>query len=162
MQAQFYDQPDKLLMNIHGALYGKCETHFVAASYIYIDLDRMKLLHSNAGHSPLIILKKNTGEIITVKSKGKILGVFPIESCEMREIDIESGDRIILYTDCVTETRNISGEYFGDERFHEYVKNNAEKSAAAFTQGIETHLAEWSGNKGLFEDDLTVVVTDVV
>jgi len=161
MQAQFYDQPDKLLMNIHAALYGKCETHFVAASYIYIDLDRKKLLHSNAGHSPLIILKKNTGEVITIKSKGKILGVFPIESCEMREIDIESGDRIILYTDCVTETRNVSGEYFGDERFHEYVISNADTSAAAFTHGIETHLAQWSGNKGLFEDDLTVVVTDI-
>lgn len=162
MQTQFYDQPDKLLMNIHAALYGKCETHFVAASYIYIDLDRKKLLHSNAGHSPLIILKKNTGEVITIKSKGKILGVFPIESCEMREIDIESGDRIILYTDCVTETRNVSGEYFGDERFHEYVLNNADKSAAAFTHSIETHLAQWSGNKGLFEDDLTVVVTDIL
>jgi len=162
MQAQFYDQPDKLLMNIHAALFGKCETHFVAASYIYIDLDRMKLVNSNAGHSPLVILKKNTGEVITVKTKGKILGVFPIESCEMREIDIESGDRIILYTDCVTETRNISGEYFGDERFHEYIKNNADKNAADFTHSIETHLVQWSGNKGLFEDDLTVVVTDIL
>ncbi len=162
MQALLYDQPDKLLMNIHNTLYGKCETHFVAASYVYIDLDRMKLLHSNAGHSPLIILKKNTGEIITIKSKGKILGVFPIVNCEVKEIDIESGDRVILFTDCVTETRNISGEYFGDERFYEYVKNNADKSAEIFTHGIETHLAQWSGNKGLFEDDLTVVVTDIL
>ncbi|PKL17623.1 MAG: hypothetical protein CVV49_10225 [Spirochaetae bacterium HGW-Spirochaetae-5] len=162
IQAQIYDQPDKLLMNIHNALYGKCETHFVAASYIFIDLDRMKLLHSNAGHSPLIILKKNTGEIITVKSKGKILGVFPIDACEMKEIDIESGDRIILYTDCVTETRNISGEYFGDERFDELVKKNAGKNAAEFTHSIEGHLAEWSGNKGFFEDDLTIVVTDIL
>jgi serine phosphatase RsbU (regulator of sigma subunit) len=121
----------------------------------------MKLLHSNAGHSPLLILKKNSLEIITVKTKGKILGVFPIDSCEIKEIDIESGDRIILYTDCVTETRNFAGEYFGDARFHEYVKNNAGKNAEDFTHGIEKHLAEWSGNKGLFEDDLTVVVTDI-
>ncbi len=162
MQALLYDQPDKLLMNIHNTLYGKCETHFVAASYIYIDLDRMKLVHSNAGHSPLIILKKNTLEIVTIKSRGKILGVFPIVSCELIEIDIEPGDRVILYTDCVTETRNVSGEYFGDERFHEYVKNNADKNAATFTHGIKTHLEEWSGNKGLFEDDLTVVVTDIL
>jgi len=162
MQSQFFDQPDKLLMNIHSTLYGKCETHFVAASYIYIDLDRMKLLHSNAGHSPLIILKKNTGEVITVKSKGRILGIFPDILCEMKEIDIESGDRIILFTDCVTETRNVSGEYFGDERFNEYVKNNADKNAEIFTHGIENYLIEWSGNKGLFEDDLTVVVTDIL
>jgi len=161
IQAQIYDQPDKLLMNIHNALYGKCETHFVAASYIFIDLDRMKLLHSNAGHSPLIILKKNTGEVITVKSKGKILGVFPIDNFEVKEIDIESGDRIILFTDCVTETRNIAGEYFGDDRFNEFVISNADKNADEFTHSIEKHLAAWSGNKGFFEDDLTIVVTDI-
>ncbi len=161
MQSRFYDQPDKLLMNIHTAIYGKCETHFVAASYIYIDLDRMKLLHSNAGHSPLILLKKNTGRVTTIKSKGKILGIFPVTDCEMKEIDIEPGDRIILYTDCVTETRNISGEYFGDERFHEFIKNNAGKSAELFTQEVETHLAAWSGNNGFFDDDLTIVVADI-
>ena len=161
-QVQFYDQPDKLLMNIHSTIYGKCETHFVAASYIYIDLDRMKLLHANAGHCPLLILKKKTGEVITVASKGRILGIFPAVSCEMKEIDIEPGDRIILHTDCVTETRNVSGEYFGDERFHEYVKNNAGNNAENFTRNIETHLIEWSGNKGLFEDDLTIVVTDIL
>jgi len=162
MQTQFYEQPDKLLMNIHTALYGKCETHFVAASYIYIDLDRMKLLHANAGHSPLVIYKKKSGEIMTVKSKGKILGVFPIASSELIEINIEPGDRIILYTDCVTETRNFAGEYFGDANFHNYIKNNAGKNAEDFTQGIGTHLAEWSGNNGYFDDDLTIVVTDIV
>lgn len=161
-QVQFYDQPDKLLLNIHSTIYGKCETHFVAASYIYIDLDRMKLLHSNAGHCPLLILKKRSGEIITVSSKGRILGIFPVVSCEMKEIDIEPGDRIILHTDCVTETRNVSGEYFGDERFHQFIKDNAEKTADVFTRSIETHLAEWSGKNGLFEDDLTIVVTDIL
>jgi len=80
----------------------------------------------------------------------------------MKELDIESGDRIILYTDCVTETRNISGEYFGDERFDEFVKLNADKNAAEFTHSIEKHLAAWSGNKGFFEDDLTIVVTDIL
>jgi len=161
-QVQFYNQPDKLLINIHNTIYGKCETHFVAASYIYIDLDRMKLLHANAGHCPLLILKKKTGKIIPVASKGTILGIFPEVSCHMKEIDIESGDRIIIHTDCVTETRNVSGEYFGDERFHEYIKNNADKNSETFTRSIETHLVEWSGNKGLFEDDLTIVVADIL
>lgn len=162
MQPGFFDRPDRLLMNLHTAIYGKCETHFVAASYIYIDLERMKILHSNAGHSPLIILKKKTSELIRIKSRGRILGVFPAEQCELIETDIEPGDRIVLYTDCVVETRNVSGDYFGEERFYEYVKNNPETEAEAFTNGIQDYLVEWSGNRGLFEDDLTIIVADIL
>ena len=162
MQNQYFDQPDKLLLNIHSALYGKCETHFVAACYAYIDLDRMKLFYSNAGHSPLIIHKRNSGEVITVSCKGRILGIVPVHDCELKVIDIEHGDRIILYTDCITETRNKSGDYFGEQRFHDYIKDNADKNAEMFTLGVETHLAKWSENNGFFEDDLTVVVTDVL
>jgi serine phosphatase RsbU (regulator of sigma subunit) len=162
MQSSFYEQPDKVLMNIHSAIYGKCETHFVAASYLYINLEKMKLLHSNAGHTPFIIHKKNSGELITANSRGKIIGLVPIDNCEMREISIEFGDRIILYTDCVTETRNSAGDFYGEERFHSYIKEKSHESAEQFIQNLQSHLEVWSANKGLFEDDLTIIVIDVL
>lgn len=162
MQNPFYDQPDKVLMNIHSAIYGKCETQFVAASYLYINLEKMTLLHSNAGHSPFIIYKKNSSELITAKSRGKIIGLVPVDKYELREIGIEHGDRIILYTDCVTETRNSSGDFFGEERFQQYIIERAHESAAQFTESLQSYLEEWSGNRGLFEDDLTVIVIDVL
>lgn len=162
MQNPFYDQPDKILMNIHSAIYGKCETHFVAASYLYINLEKMKLLHANAGHSPFIIHKKHSGELITANSRGKIIGLVPIDHCEMREINIEHGDRVILYTDCVTETRNAAGDFFGEERFYNYIREKAYENAMQFTHNLQAYLEEWSGNKGLFEDDLTIIVIDVL
>lgn len=162
MQNPFFDQPDRVLMNIHSAIYGKCETHFVAASYVYINLERMKLLHSNAGHSPFIIYKKNSNELVTAHSRGKIIGLVPIDTCEMRELNIEYGDRIILYTDCVTETRNISGEFFGEDRLHHYIKEKAHENAGTFIRNLQLHLEDWSGNRGLFEDDLTIIVIDVL
>lgn len=162
MQNPFYDRPDRVLMNIHSAIYGKCETQFVAASYLYINLENMKLFHSNAGHSPFIIYKKNSKELITAKCRGRIIGLVPIDRYEMREISIEHGDRIILYTDCVTETRNSSGDFFGEERFQQYIMERVHESAAQFTQSLQAHLEEWSGNSGLFEDDLTIIVIDVL
>ena len=162
MQTPVYEQPDQVLMNIHSAIYGKCETHFVAASYLYINLEKMKLLHSNAGHSPFIIYKKHSNELITANSRGKIIGLVPIDNCEMREISIEHGDRIILYTDCVTETRNAAGEFFGEDRFHHYIREKAHESAAMFIQSLQDYLEEWSSNKGLFEDDLTIIIIDVL
>lgn len=162
MQSQHYEKPDRLIANIHNAIYGKCETHFVAASYIFIDLERMRMLHANAGHSPLVILNRETGVIRRIKGKGKIIGIFPDVESELIEMELVRGDRIILYTDCVTETRNTSGEYFGDERFDIYITGNAEKDAETFTSGLEGHLARWAGNNSRFEDDLTMVVIDIL
>jgi len=162
MQSTCYNLPDKLLLNIHNTIYGKCETHFVAASYIYIDREKRKLLHSNAGHSPLIIYSSSNDEITTVRSKGKILGLLELNSLELIEIDIKPGDRIILYTDCIIETRNSSNELFGEERFHQYIREHSGKKAEIFVNSLPSHLEEWAGNRGHFEDDLTLVVVDIL
>jgi serine phosphatase RsbU (regulator of sigma subunit) len=42
-----------------------------------------------------------------------MLDVFPNRPYEEREIELESGDRILLYTDGITQSRNASGEEFG-------------------------------------------------
>lgn len=162
MQSSCYNMPEKMLLNIHKTLYGKCETHFVAASYIYIDREKRKLLHSNAGHSPLIIYNKSTDEITTVRSKGKILGLLELDRLELIEIDIKPGDRIILYTDCIIETRNSSNELFGEERFHSYIREHSDQKAEIFVNSLPSHIEEWSGNRGHFEDDLTLVVVDIL
>lgn len=162
MQSPCYSMPDRMLLNIHNTIFGKCETHFVAASYIYIDREKRKLLHSNAGHSPLIIYNKLNDEITTVRSKGKILGLLEVDNLELIEIAIKPGDRIILYTDCIIETRNSSNELFGEERFHQYIRQHSTQNAEIFVNSLPSHLEEWAGNRGHFEDDLTLVVVDIL
>lgn len=162
MQSGNAGSPEVLLGNIHNTLIGKCETHFITAAYIYIDLDRMTLTHSSAGHNPLLVLKKAEGRVISVETKGRIIGLIPSGNFAKTEISIEKGDRLILYTDCVIETRNSSGELFGFDRFYDFVSSSASMSAADFTASIPERLKEWAGNDGDFEDDLTVVIIDVL
>lgn len=162
LQNTTFNQPDNLLMNIHRTIYGKCETHFVAATYVYVDMFGKKLLHSNAGHSPLVIHRRSTGEIIKVKSRGKILGLLEVENIELVEFDILAGDRIILYTDCVIEARNLNGELFGEARFYEYIENCSTDNADHFVRSLTDRLEKWSSERGGFEDDLTIIVADVI
>ncbi len=161
-QSAAYNFPDKMLMNIHKTIYGKCETHFVAASYIYIDRAKKRLLHSNAGHSPLIIYSLTNDEITAVRSRGKILGLLEVDSFELIELEIKQGDRIIMYTDCIIETSNSTNELFGEERFYQYIREHAQQSAEVFVNSLPSYLEEWSGNRGHFEDDLTLLVVDIL
>jgi serine phosphatase RsbU (regulator of sigma subunit) len=70
---------------------------------------------------------------------------------------------MVMYTDGITEARHASGEFFGEERFKEFIQNHEELPAGRFTDALIAHIAAWSGKKpgGVLDDDLTLVVVDV-
>ncbi len=162
MQAHLADSPAILLKNIHSALYGKCETQFITASYVYVDVAGSRILNANAGHFPLLIYRPSENRIISVKGKGRIIGFAPTADFEVIEAAIQPGDRIILYTDCIIECRNLTGELFGEDQFIRIIREGAGMNAVSFAESVPDLLSQWSGNRGLFDDDLTLVVIDVL
>ena len=77
-------------------------------------------------------------------------------------MELESGDRILLYTDAIIEVRNKADELFGEERFHRLIQDKQELSAAEFADFLLKHLSAWSEQDNGFEDDLTLIVIDVL
>jgi sigma-B regulation protein RsbU (phosphoserine phosphatase) len=67
----------------------------------------------NAGHCPPLHLHK--GSLEPVRRTGLPLGALCESSFLSREIHLAPGDRLILYTDGLTETRNTSGDFFGED-----------------------------------------------
>ena len=72
------------------------------------------------------------------------------------------GDRILLYTDAIIETRNRTDELFGEERFHRLIEEKQDLSAADFSDFLLSHLTAWSQQDNGFEDDLTLIVIDIL
>ena len=81
---------------------------YLTACYVYIDLEKMKLYHSNAGHRPLLIWRKSDETLILDIIYDPPTGVFPDKTFSVNEIDLKDSDRIILYTDRIIEEK-ISG-----------------------------------------------------
>ena len=161
MQSGLADAPDRLMQSIHNTLFDKCESHFITASYSFIDRRRGKLLNANAGHHPCLIHQRSRDRILSVKGKGRIIGLLPSSGYELTETDIAPGDRVVLFTDCILECRTTSGALFGEENFMALVRECAGMSPADFVRHVPDHLSRWSGNEGLFEDDMTIIVVDV-
>jgi sigma-B regulation protein RsbU (phosphoserine phosphatase) len=97
---------------------------FVTLFYAIVDSKKMNLTYVNAGHNPPLLLRETSGEIILLKAKGIALGV--IEDVKLQEVEIElnSGDIIVLYTDGVTEAINEKEEQFGQERLISVIRDN--------------------------------------
>jgi sigma-B regulation protein RsbU (phosphoserine phosphatase) len=130
---------------------------FITFFYAVIDSRRKRLLYCNAGHTPPVFL--SGGAARTLDCGGGILGVFPEWKYQEQEAGLGAGDRLLLYTDGITECRNAEGEEFGPERLSRVVHRWPDRNAAALADGVLSAAAQFCN--GNFEDDLTVVAVSV-
>jgi len=79
--------------------------------------------YCNAGHNyPLIIRRNGTLEVMS-ETHGVPLGIDEDFDYRSGELTLERGETLILYTDGITEALSITGEFYGDERLAEIVRN---------------------------------------
>jgi sigma-B regulation protein RsbU (phosphoserine phosphatase) len=131
---------------------------FITFCYARIDIAARRLTYANAGHNPPLLVHAG-GNIDKLVPGGTVLGVFAESTYEQGEFTISSGDRLILYTDGITEGRNPAGDEFGEDRLAEsasqYRALPAEEMLAALLRDIEGF------NGGVYEDDATLIVAAV-
>jgi sigma-B regulation protein RsbU (phosphoserine phosphatase) len=152
------DRPGALLAAMNGALCGTLAGQFVTAAYLFLDGASGRIRYAAAGHPPLLRLATHTREIRELEKNGLALGFVPDADYQELEERLESGDRLLLYTDGLVEAANAAEDLFGLERL---------KSAFAAGTGLHTSAAAdalldamdaWSGQPA--SDDLTIVLAD--
>jgi len=131
---------------------------FITFFYGVLDGEKRRFSYSNAGHCEPILVKRN-GECSRVNHGGVVLGVFPDWPYKEEHIDLEPGDRLVLFTDGITEIENANGEDFGEERLIEVLKANRHLSAEEMQRRVMAAISEFS--EGNFKDDATLIVTAV-
>jgi sigma-B regulation protein RsbU (phosphoserine phosphatase) len=155
------DQPGRVLGEMNRVLCGHFEGRFVTAACFFLDARSPVVRYALAGHPPPLLRRARTGEIVELREGGLVLGLFPDASYPTSDIAFEPGDRLIVYTDGVTETRDSSGAWFGDRELQAFVAARRDGSAGAFVETFLAHLHRWSGHDGRpFDDDLTLLVVD--
>ena len=97
--------------------------------------------------------------IVALNDGGVMLGIFAQSNFTGGEIKLSSGDRVVMFTDGVTEIENLAGEDFGDARLVQFVAENAHLSAADLQAKIMQTINEFSSGK--FNDDATLIVVAV-
>ena len=130
---------------------------FVTCWLGIINLSSGELKYTNAGHNKAILILNGKAEYTTEKS-GIILGAFDSAKYEEKTVKLNKGDKILLYTDGVTESHNPNDELFGDDRLLEYVNNNI-KAPKDFVLGLRQNLNEFAGCTEQF-DDITIMMYD--
>jgi phosphoserine phosphatase RsbU/P len=90
---------------------------------------------------------------------GIVLGVFANQPFKSGTVQLQSGDRMVLYTDGVTEACNSEDEEFGEERLLQVLQQNPTRTAIDIQKNILQAVAEFS--HGTWQDDATLLVVAV-
>ncbi len=156
--------PARVLTGLNQTLCGKFEDHFVTAAYLYVDLDAKNISYAGAGHPPLLFRNRSKGEARAIEQNGLFLGMFPEAAYLSIEMPLQPGDRYVLYTDGLPESKNAAGEEFGIARCMKVLDSYPQLPASGIADQLLGEISRWAatakGSVPLQEDDMTLIVVD--
>lgn len=114
------------------------------------------LTYVNAGHNPPFLRRAN-GEIEQLPATAMLLGVMPDAPVEARQVQIEPNDRLLLFTDGLSEALNTKGEEYGVERLEDSLARAHALPPQAAVEQLVTDAQKFCGSAPP-HDDLTLML----
>lgn len=151
--------PADVSVRLNDLLYANIPLHkFVTAFYGVVDIPNRTLTFTNAGHNPPLVLRQN-GECVRLEAGGSVLGAFPNAPFAEEEIRLDHGDRLLLFTDGLTEAVDQCGEQFGEECLIDLLRDHRQESADNLKEIIFNAVGQFCGNT--FRDDAALMVIGI-
>ena len=153
----------ELCQQVNRILCGNiAEGRFISFFYCTVDTQQGTLTYANAGHYPPILVHDD-GSLERLSTGGPVLGPFADASYDQRQVRIVTGDRLILFTDGITEVRPANSELddpdhieFGEDALIAQAIEHRGCRAAALQARLTTAVSAYAG--GRFQDDATLMI----
>jgi PAS domain S-box-containing protein len=133
---------------------------FFTVAAARIDRGGRRMVFAGAGHPPGMIVR-NGEEPRLLESRSMVLGALPeaVGPEVTLDVDLEEGDRVVLYTDGITDVFNSEGQMLGVEGVQKFVRETSLLPFHQMKQGILDRVAEW--RDGPATDDVSLVLMEV-
>jgi sigma-B regulation protein RsbU (phosphoserine phosphatase) len=129
------------------------------ATVFYCLLDRDgRFSYTNAAHCPPILLRSG-GEQSTLDATGMPVGLMESAEFPVLEERLLTGDKVVIYSDGVTEAQNTAAAFFGKKRLREIVAAHAQESSTAIHDAIQEAVSAFTEGAAQ-SDDITVLVLE--
>jgi len=133
---------------------------FITVAAARIDTNLRRMVFAGAGHPPAMLARRGQSPLL-LESRSTVLGALPdgVDTTPSLELQVEQDDRIVLYTDGITEVFNSRGEMLGIEGVREIVRQASALPSEEMKQGILDGVAAW--RNGPQTDDVSLVLVHV-
>jgi serine phosphatase RsbU (regulator of sigma subunit) len=160
-EAHRSQSPKIVLENVHRLLLELGQTDmFVSVFYGIMDTPTRRLCYTRAGHERPFLVRGAT--IYPLLGNGTVLGILDLSDLNLEEqsIQLQSGDRLILFTDGILDTSNQQDEFFGIDRFKSLLVSLHHSPTDLVCQQVFAALEAYQSTSYQF-DDQTLLVLDI-
>jgi sigma-B regulation protein RsbU (phosphoserine phosphatase) len=156
-----YEGPSALATRLNELLHrSTIASKYVTMAFVEIDPELNRLVYCNCGHNPLLLIRDGRPE--QLEANGTIVGMFPAAGFGESEIKLEGGERLLLYTDGVTEAafgEDDDREEFGLQRLVDVCTRSSDDPASLLAT-VEREVENFTGGRPL-DDDLTMIALEL-
>ena len=131
---------------------------FITFFYAQLDGASRQLRYVNAGHNAPIVFHRD-GSHDRLDEGGGVLGIFQMQEYSLGTKELMAGDRVVLFTDGVTEASDSDDDEYGESRLLGLLEENRGASAVELQRKILTAAGEFC--HGVWHDDATLIVIAV-
>ena len=128
---------------------------FISFFYAVLDSVANRLTYCNAGHNPPLLVRAD-GTSTELEAAGAVLGQFPQWVYEQSELQMRSGDKLLLFTDGLVEACNADEEPFGEHNLIRIARESPDSSAEELMGLLMRAASQHSGEH--FQDDASLIV----
>jgi sigma-B regulation protein RsbU (phosphoserine phosphatase) len=151
--------PRELCANVNRLLCGHMISgRFVTCCYARLAANGRSLSYSNAGHNPPLLVRRD-GSVDRLTAGGTILGVFGDAAYDERALALERGDRLVFFTDGITEACSPLDEEYGEARLLSAAARASGLAPVALVEAIFEEALAFSD--GRLQDDASILALAV-
>ena len=151
-------RPNEILGKLNDILSFRLENAFFATGVWIQFHGEGKLSFANAGHLTPWIYRKKTGEIQELERTGPPLGMMEGYDYGLGQAEVDPGDRILIFSDGLTESRSPDHQMFGEENAKELFKSLQHLSCQEMIKGMSETL---EARTGAFDDDVSIIALEI-
>jgi len=161
---RYFNEPEIVFAKINSIIASHLEKyspHYVSAFYGILNLKTISFTYCKAGHPPPLWYHRAEKDICDLDTRGTVFGLFGRRKYEQKTVQLKRGDKIIFYTDGITEARNEEGELFGIKRVKEIIIRRKDLKPLQLNASIFRAVKRFIGRKTQ-EDDMTLVTIEIL
>ncbi|MCQ4189007.1 PAS domain S-box protein [Methylocystis suflitae] len=133
---------------------------FITMFYFRFLSETRTLKYANAGHNSPLLLRSSQTACTLLDADGLVLGVKRAVEFEERSIELSAGDKLLFYTDGVTEAQNPRGDFFGVDRLCKAFRAHRDLAPETLITEVLADMREFCGHAPR-NDDIAMVIMEI-